>query len=165
VPRAPEETTDALLRFVERFALVMTESGVPRMPARVFAYVLAEDADTYTASDLASGLRVSPAAISGAVRYLVQVGLLAKEREPGARSDSYRIYDDDLWFAIFSQRDELLRRWEEGLADGINVLDSNSRGGRRLRESKAFFAFFRAELAEMMNRWHERKRSLLDAEA
>jgi 8-oxo-dGTP diphosphatase len=35
---------ETVLRFVERFALVLSETGLPRMPARVFAYVLAHDA-------------------------------------------------------------------------------------------------------------------------
>jgi DNA-binding transcriptional regulator GbsR (MarR family) len=76
-----------LLRAVERFAQTMEMSGMPRMAARVFAYVLAEDSDRYTAADLADGLRVSPAAVSGAVRYLVDARLLFREREPGTRSD------------------------------------------------------------------------------
>ena len=50
------------------FAFLLTESGVPRMPARVFASVLAEDAGALTAAELAERLQVSPAAISGAVR-------------------------------------------------------------------------------------------------
>jgi hypothetical protein len=58
------------------------------MPARVVAYVLAEVSDRSTAGDIAAGLRVSPAAISGAVRYLVQAGLLGKEREPGVAATS-----------------------------------------------------------------------------
>ncbi|HEU0285555.1 MAG TPA: helix-turn-helix domain-containing protein, partial [Nocardioidaceae bacterium] len=65
---------EAVLRFVERFALILVESGMPRMPSRVFAYFLADEAERYTARELATGLRVSPAAISGAVRYLIQAG-------------------------------------------------------------------------------------------
>ena len=44
-----EQDRDDLLWFVEQFALLLTEAGMPRMAARVFAYVLAEDADEYTA--------------------------------------------------------------------------------------------------------------------
>lgn len=149
-----------VLRFVERFALILSEAGIPRMPARVFAYVLADDADRYTAGELATGLRVSPAAISGAVRYLVQVGLLGKEREPGSRSDQYRIYDDDVWRAIVMQREPLLRRWEEGLAEGVALLGTARPGGRRLRETQEFFAFMRSELPQLLVRWRERKQSL-----
>jgi len=151
---------DDLLRFVERFALVLSEAGLPRMPARVFAFVLADDADRYTAGELAAGLRVSPAAISGAVRWLVQVGLLGKEREPGSRSDQYRIYDDDVWSAISMQRVPLLRRWEEALAEGVELLGADRPGGRRLHESREFFAFMRAETPRMLERWQEHKSRL-----
>ena len=61
-------------RFVEHFALLLDEAGVPRMPARVFAAILADDAGRLTAGELAERLQVSPAAISGAVRYLTQAG-------------------------------------------------------------------------------------------
>ena len=44
---------DAALRFVEDFALLLTEVGVPRMPARVFACVLADDSGGLTAAELA----------------------------------------------------------------------------------------------------------------
>lgn len=146
-----------LLRYVERFAQVLEESGVPRMPARVFAYVLAEDRDRYTAGELAEGLRVSPAAISGAVRYLVQVGLLTKEREPGMRSDLYRIDDQDVWSRIFLQRSDLLSQYEKAAAEGVETLGPDTPGGRRMRESQLFFAFLRTELDGVMARWREHR--------
>jgi DNA-binding transcriptional regulator GbsR (MarR family) len=142
---------DSLLRFVERFALVLTEAGMRRMEARVFAYALAEDSDRYTAADLAEGLGVSRAAISSATRGLVEAGLLGREREPGARVDSYRIYDDDVWGAITRQRVHILRRYLEVLDEGLRLLDTDSRGGRRLRETQAYLRF----VAEMWPRLHE----------
>ncbi|MDQ3326346.1 MAG: MarR family transcriptional regulator [Actinomycetota bacterium] len=156
----PEDYDERLLRFVERFALVFTESGVPRMPARVFAYVLADDADRYTAGELAAGLRVSPAAISGAVRYLVQVGLLGREREPGTRSDVYRIYDEDVWSRIYAQQATVLEQYEAAAADGVRTLGLDRPGGRRLEETRAFFEFMRADLPALMERWREHRRSL-----
>ncbi len=157
-----ETQEDILLRFVERFALVLGEAGLPRMPARVFAFALADDADRYTAAELSDGLRVSPAAISGAVRWLVRVGLLGKEREPGSRADQYRIYDDDVWYAISMQRVPLLRRWEEAVAEGVAALGVDRAGGRRLRETQEFFAFMREETPRMLERWQEHKRRVFD---
>jgi predicted transcriptional regulator len=153
---------DELLRFVERFALILAENGIPRMAARVFAFALADDADRYTASELADGLRVSPAAVSGAVRFLVQTGLLGKEREPGSRSDTYRVYDDDVWGAITRHRLPMLDRWADGLSDGLDRLDPNSRGWRRLRETQAYFEFVREESAGLTERWAERRRKLFE---
>src|SRR4030095_15781591 len=132
VSSTPHADEEAGLRFVEQFALVLVEAGIPRMPARVFAYVLAADADRHTAAELAAGLRVSPAAISGGVRYLVQVGLLGKEREPGSRSDHYRVYDEDIWSTIMRQQDPVLKRTEDVLARWLELLDETRPGGRRV---------------------------------
>lgn len=153
----PDE--ESLLRFVERFAMVLADSGMSRMPARVFAYVLAEDAERYTAAELARGLRVSLAAISGAVRQLVQLGLLAREREPGARSDSYRIYDDDVWGTILTQRSGMIKMYEEAVAAGVELLGTDSRGGRRLRQTREFYAFLRAEQPHLIERWRAHRQA------
>ena len=162
---APEEDllvdTETLLRVVEQLGLLLSEVGMPRMPARVFAYVLAEDADRYTAGELADGLRVSLAAISGAVRYLVQAGLLDKGREPESRSDHYRIYDDDVWSAIMAQRIPLLERWAGVLADAVEQLPEGSRGRRRLRETEAYYRFAANASVTMMQQWREQKDELI----
>src|ERR1044072_4994777 len=65
-----DDTVDAeeLGRFVERFALMLVESGIPRMPARVFGALLIAEDGKRTAGELAEQLRVRPAAISGAAR-------------------------------------------------------------------------------------------------
>ncbi len=156
--KLPPDADDGVLRFIEQFALLLTDGGMPRMAARVFACVLADDSGQLTASELAARLRVSPAAISGAARYLIQVDLLTKAREPGGRRDHYRLADD-LWYEAFGHKDTLLRRWEEGLVEGIELLGDDTPAGRRLQETRAFFAFLRTELAPMMERWEEHRRA------
>ncbi|MGY1843944.1 GbsR/MarR family transcriptional regulator [Modestobacter sp. SYSU DS0875] len=142
-----------LLRFVERFALVLRETGMQPMAARVLAYALADDADRYTATELAEGLQVSPAAISGAVRQLVQIGFLTREREPGTRSDLYVLHDEDLWSRFFAARLGALEHYERVVAGGVADLGDERPGGRRLAETRDFFAYFREELAAMLDRW------------
>jgi DNA-binding transcriptional regulator GbsR (MarR family) len=144
---------DDLLRAVERFAQTLEWAGMPRMAARVFAYVLAEDSDRYTAADLAAGLRVSPAAISGAVRYLVDTRLLFREREPGNRSDLFRVYDEDVWRAIMVARIPLIEHLVNGIDEAIKLVDADSRGGHRLLETREFFEFTMREMYAMMARW------------
>lgn len=151
---------DRLLRYVETLALVFSESGIPRMPARVFAFVLADDAEEYTAGELCTALGVSPAAISGAVRYLVRAGLLGKERSPGARSDVYRIDDDDVWSRIYAQQIPTLDRYEAAAAQGAETLGLDRPGGRRLEETRTFFAFLRADLPQVVARWQEHRATL-----
>lgn len=141
---------------------MLEEGGLPRMAARVFAYVLAEDSDRYTAAQLAEGMGVSRAAISGAVRPLVQSGLLAKEREPGGRADVYRVYDEDVWAAIARARAPGLRRWAEAIEEGIELVGRDTRGGRRLRQSQAYFLFMAEEFPRLIDEWHARKDELTD---
>jgi DNA-binding transcriptional ArsR family regulator len=146
-----------ILRVVEHFALLLTESGVPRMPARVFAYMLAADAPRHTAAELAAGLQVSPAAVSGAVRYLRQVGLVIRGREPGARIDHYRLHSDDLWYEMYATRMALLDSWTNALGEAAELLGPGRPGTARLRESQEFFAFIKADVPALLERWRKHR--------
>jgi DNA-binding transcriptional regulator GbsR (MarR family) len=139
-------------RFIERFAGVLVEGGVPRMPARVFALLLASDEGRMTAAELAEALQVSPAAVSGAVRYLIQTSLLERVREPGSRRDVYRLGDDP-WYEAIYRREPLLSRWQRALAEGVEAVGPDTPAGRRLSDSAEFFAFLQRELPAWLTRW------------
>ncbi|WP_395856007.1 GbsR/MarR family transcriptional regulator [Cystobacter fuscus] len=144
----------AVGRFVERFALALSDDGFPRMPARVFVGLLVSDQETRTAAELAQQLRVSAAAISGAVRYLVQVGMVMREREPGQRSDHYRV-SSNAWYEALARRDQMLLRFEQGLREGIDAVGAESVAGLRLEESRQFFDFVRGEMPRLLAQWRE----------
>jgi DNA-binding transcriptional regulator GbsR (MarR family) len=150
--------------FVERFASVLTESGFPRMPARVFAALLATDAGRLTAARLAEMLHVSAAAISGAVRYLVQVNLASREAAPGSRREHYRVHSET-WYEAIARKDQVLDRCERSLRDGIDVVGRNTPAGARIAETLAFFEFMQTELPAMLERWRARKAELSLANA
>ena len=153
---------DAVMRFVERFALTFSEAGVPRMPARVFVTLITSDGGRLTAAELAQKLRVSPAAVSNAVRYLQQVRLVEREREPGERRDHYRVHSDT-WYENVMQRDELLVRWQEDLREGIRAVGPDTPAGKRLEENRQFYAFLHGELPRVMEKWRAiRSRSTRD---
>ncbi len=155
-----DEERRALLRAVEQVAGLLTDGGMPRMAARVFAYALADDSERYTAADLAEGLQVSAAAISGAVRYLVMTHLLVREREPGTRADLYRIHHDDVWGAITMARIPMLEQWEAAVHKAAAEIGDDHRGARRLRETEEFFRFSREDMAAMVERWREHRATL-----
>jgi len=145
---------EAVMRFVERCALTLTEAGIPRMPARVFVVLLVSDDGRRTAAELAEMLKVSPAAVSNAVRYLQQVRLAVREREPGERRDHYRLYNDT-WYEAVTQRDEMLRRWQEDMRGGIEAVGADTPAGRRLEETRRFYAFLLDEMPRLMERWRK----------
>ncbi|GAA3585445.1 MarR family transcriptional regulator [Amycolatopsis ultiminotia] len=149
-----ERDEETVRRYVESLALVLAQIGMQRMAARVFAALMTTDEGQLTAGELATQLSVSPAAISGAVRYLEQVGMVTKIREPGERRDHYRLYDD-LWFATFLKRDRLLTVWHDATEEGIDALGPDSPAGKRLTDMRDFLAFMLKEVNELFARWHE----------
>ncbi|MGJ5754420.1 DNA-binding transcriptional regulator GbsR (MarR family) [Streptomyces puniciscabiei] len=148
VGRDPETVS----KFVEHFAAQLVEAGVPRMPARVFAALLASDDGTLTSAELGERLRISPAAVSGAVRYLAQVHLVSREREPGSRRERYRVHSDQ-WYEALTNREAIIKRWEDALREGVASLGADTPAGRRLAETLDFFEFVEKDVAEMMERW------------
>lgn len=155
----PRRDQEQLLAYVERFAGVLTDSGIPRMPARVFAALLTADDGRLTSRQLAAMLGISAAAVSGAIRYLSQIGLVTRERDPGSRRDRYRVLDE-VWQDVILQRDALLARWEASLAEGLAVVGPDTPAGRRLAESVVMFQFLRGELPGMLERWYSQRAAL-----
>jgi predicted transcriptional regulator len=147
---------EGVQRFVERFAANLEQAGFPRMPARVFVALLSTDSGSLTAAQLAERMQASPAAISGAVRYLVQVNLIAREREPGSRRDRYRVYDD-AWYEAVVRRERLLTLWEDSARDGVAALGPDTPAGERMAETLAFFEFLREEMPAVLERWREQR--------
>ena len=150
--------------FVERFASVLTESGFPRMPARVFAALLATDSGRLTVAELVHLLHVSPAAISGAVRYLAQVNLASREVEPGSRRERYRV-QSEIWYEAMARKDQVLERCERSLREGIEVIGRTTPAGARIAETLEFFEFIQTELPAMLERWRARKADTAFAKA
>jgi DNA-binding transcriptional regulator GbsR (MarR family) len=142
----------AVDRFVERMALVLADAGMARMPARVFTCLLATNDGKATAGQLAEALRVSPAAISGAVKYLDQVGLAVRARDPGERRDHYEVADD-LWFEVYGNRDKQFDQWASVLVDGIAAVGPESPAGQRLDQTRRFIEFLREQMPLLMEKW------------
>ncbi|MFF4961569.1 GbsR/MarR family transcriptional regulator [Streptomyces sp. NPDC001222] len=151
-PKTVERDPESVSRFVEHFAAQLVEAGVPRMPARIFGALLASDTGTLTSAELGEQLQISPAAVSGAVRYLAQVHLVSREREPGSRRERYRVHSNQ-WYEALTNREALIKRWEEALREGVTSLGADTPAGMRLAETLAFFEFVEGEVEAMMERW------------
>ncbi|OIJ95048.1 MarR family transcriptional regulator [Streptomyces sp. MUSC 14] len=143
---------EAVSRFVERFAAQLVEAGMQRMPSRVFAALLASDTGTLTSAELSEQLQISPAGVSGAVRYLAQVHMVSREREPGSRRERYRVHSDQ-WYEALTSREAIIKRWEDALREGVASLGADTPSGRRLAQTLAFFEFIEQDVALMMERW------------
>jgi DNA-binding transcriptional regulator GbsR (MarR family) len=138
--------------FVERFAAGMVASGMPRMASRVFALLLSRDDGSATSAELATALRASPAAISGAVRYLIQLHLITRAHRPGERRDVYRLQSDH-WYEMVGNRQHELQQWAKLSREGVDVVGGNTPAGRRLEETARFFEFLVDEIPSVLERW------------
>jgi len=145
---------DPLFDYIERFAAVLVAAGFPAMPARVFVALQVTDSGRLTAAELAGMLRISPAAVSGAVRYLIQVGLVHKERVPGSRRDYYRT-PGNMWDDLLRMRDQVMSRWTALAREGIDLVGPDTPAGERLTEQAAFLEFVSKELSEVLARWEQ----------
>ena len=149
---AEEPSREAVSQFVERFAGVLANSGVPTMSARVMGAMLVSPTGTMTAAELAESLKISQPAVSGAVRQLLQVSFISRERLPGSRKDHYRIRED-VFAAILERRNLALSEWESTSRSGASLFGADSPVGRRLTEAADFFAFIHADMDQMIKNW------------
>ena len=152
---------EAVSRFVERFAADLVEAGMQRMAARVFAALLASDAGALTSAELAEQLQISPAAVSGAMRYLAQVDWSrgSANRAPGASATGVH-------------SDRLVRDADQPRpgAHPLGVHPAGRRadlgpghpGGQRASETAEFFEFMQHELRTMLERWRAHQAARAD---
>jgi DNA-binding transcriptional regulator GbsR (MarR family) len=126
------------------------------MSARVFAAILASEKGRMTAAELSDQLQASPAAISGAVRYLLQLRLASREREPGSRRDIY-VVQDNFWFETMMRQDRALIRWEEILQQMLTVSGEGTEADKRIRGTLSFLEFIQDEVVGLTERWQKRK--------
>jgi DNA-binding transcriptional ArsR family regulator len=142
---------DAVSHYIERLGVVLNQVGIQRTAGRVFAALMVSDEGALTARELAERLSASPAAISGAVRYLEQVAMVRRTRRPGERRDRYVLID--LWYATFFERGRLMSMWRDATVEGIEAVGAGSPAAVRLAEMRDFLEFVIAEMPAMRDRW------------
>jgi DNA-binding transcriptional regulator GbsR (MarR family) len=149
-------TATPVPRFVEDFAVAMATIGFPRMPARVFALLLAAPEETLTARDLAERLEVSPAAISGAVRYLAQIDLVRRTRRTGERVDRFGL-GENIWEPVIHAELRAYGPLIELCTAAVASEELDENGRRRVAMTGEFLAFMADELPQMLERWRARR--------
>jgi DNA-binding transcriptional ArsR family regulator len=140
---------------VDQSAAVLTAAGFPRMPARVLMALLVAERGGLTASELGDQLGVSAAAISGAVRYLEQIGILHRVPQPGSRRDRWEFLDDAWYTALMAKSPVygVIADLGDRAADAIG--DEHSAGSLRAREMARFYRFINARMPDLMREWEE----------
>lgn len=144
---------DDVAEFIEGFALMLNQAGLQRMAARVFGALLAAQSDGLTAKEIGAALRVSPAAVSGAVGYLTRTGLANRVRTPGDRVDHF-VVDGTTWAEAVAIETDRLHDLAGWLTKGAAAVPVGSPAHARMAETRDFFEFIAAEMPKLVDRWH-----------
>jgi predicted transcriptional regulator len=148
---------EALRHVVEQLGRILADWGLPRMAARVLFVLMTADESSLTAGELAERLQVSPAAISGAVRYLTQIRMVVRDPVAGSRRDRYRLVDDS-WYEVTLEKMTLITTLADIAREGVVAAGGErTPAGARLAGMRDFYDFVQKELPAMLDRWAERK--------
>jgi DNA-binding transcriptional regulator GbsR (MarR family) len=146
--------------FVEEMGSALTKAGLPRVPSLVFSALLVDDDGRMTASELASSLALSAGSISGAVRYLEQVGMARRERQRGSRRDVY-VVDDDAWHETMMRTEHVYAPMIAALTRHLTDMSIGSPAGRRLLLTKEFLHFVQDEMTALTVRWEKHRADIV----
>jgi DNA-binding transcriptional ArsR family regulator len=137
---------------MEHSAAVLTAAGFPKMPARVLMALTVTESQGLTAAELAERLEVSPAAISGAVRYLSTLGIIRRLSQTGSRRDRYELPSD--WYALMVRNSPIYGVLADQAETGLAAVgDPASPATERLRDMAGFYRFLQGRLPELIAEW------------
>ena len=146
--------------FVEQMARMLADWGFPRMAGRVLFVMMGADEPALTAGELAERLGVSPAAISGAVRYLIHINMVVREPVPGSRRDRYRLVDDSFYEVTIAKM-TLIKTLADVADAGVTAAGGpDTTAGARLANMRDFYQFTQESLPSILDEWAERKAQL-----
>jgi predicted transcriptional regulator len=153
----PQRDEAALRAFVEDMARLLGDWGFPRMAGRVVFTLMAADERSLSAGELADRLSASPAAISGAVRYLGHLGMVNREHVPGSRRDRYRLVDDS-WYEVTVAKMTLLKTLADAAAQGADAAGgAGTVAGARLAGMRDFYNWVQESMPTLLDQWAELK--------
>ncbi|GHE90352.1 MarR family transcriptional regulator [Amycolatopsis deserti] len=135
--------------FEEHFAAMMVQTGVRPMMAKVLVGLFTSDTGSLTAAELVAGLRVSPASVSTAVRWLEERGLARRERD--GRRQRY-VIDEHVWYQAWLVSVRSMTLWADCARRGAQVF-GDSPAGARLRNTSRFFEHLRRDMAQAAEHW------------
>ena len=141
----------AVRAFTERAAAELVRSGFPRVPAGVMMALTGSPQGRLSAAELRTVLQVSAAAISSAVGYLDQIGIITVSTIPGTRRHSYAVGEDP-WFTRVTAADGY-RRSAESIRAAARVLPADYAGALRAGEMADFLAFCADRVPALVQEW------------
>jgi hypothetical protein len=149
----PIDMDDQQAHFVEAFAQMLSQQGLPRMAGRMWAWLLICDPPQQTAAQLATELHASRGTISDTARLLHNAGLISRTTRPGDRREYFSVPPGAVRTLMQGRLPGVIAM--RRLADeGLQLLADKSPAQRtRLQEVRDVYAFFERELPAMLEQF------------
>jgi DNA-binding IclR family transcriptional regulator len=136
----------------EQAAALLTAAGMARMPARVMMALVGSPDEGYTAAELAERLGVSPAAVSGAVRYLITMRFIQRVSRPGERRDRYDLVDD-AWAGMITANAPMYVTLAAAMDDIADDNPDAPASVARARDVAAFLRYLAERMPRLVDEW------------
>ncbi|HEY5169404.1 MAG TPA: MarR family transcriptional regulator [Thermoleophilia bacterium] len=147
------ELTPEQRELVEEFGLLHEQMGGTRMTGRISGWLLLCDPPVQSLTEIAEGLGVSKAAVSGAARLLLQSRIVERVGEPGQRGDFYRAVPADPEGILPLDHVRTMHRLiERGLAT-VTGRDQSQSNYALMHDLLEFTGFIDAEMPALLERW------------
>ncbi|WP_420112443.1 GbsR/MarR family transcriptional regulator [Pseudactinotalea sp.] len=155
-PRADTLPDDETRKFSDDLAALLDAAGFPRMPARLLMALLTSPTGEFTADQISEVLDVSPAAVSGAIRYLLSVQVLRVGSLPGTRRRKYALAPN--WYTATLTRRSLYGELSGLAQDRPAAIGPDTPAGRRVQEMADFYGFLHRKFPDLLNEWDQLRR-------
>ncbi|AWT37579.1 hypothetical protein GCM10008956_11710 [Deinococcus arenae] len=152
-------STSAEQRYIDDFALVYENAGLPRIAGRVLGYLMICTPHAQSAQQLATALNASRASISTMTRLLTTLELIERVAQRGRQPDLYRIREG-AWTQLLQRRLTHLSPFTQLAENGLQLLEGAAPADRqRLEEMRDLYHFFEEEMAALIERLEARRSS------
>lgn len=139
--------------FSDELAALLDAAGFPRMPARTLMALLTSPTGEFTANQISEVLDVSPAAVSGAIRYLQSVQVLRVRSLPGTRRRKYALASN--WYTATLTRLSLYGDLSGLAQHRPPSIGPDTPAGRRVQEMADFYGFLDRKFPELLSEWDQ----------
>lgn len=149
--RAAGASVSAIAAYADAAGGELATQGFPRVAARVLMAITAAEDGRLTAAELAELLVLSPAAVSGGIRYLVQLGFVRVGTVPGTRRHSYSLTELP-WYTLSAFGDRY-ERAALALERATALLPPGTAASARAADMADFMRFCAERVPALMDEW------------